>query len=80
MLNLKEYRSKAKGLPDLCVYAGLIAPGIVLNKNASFTAAWEVKGLDTASSTQRELKAISAQFNQAIKLFGTGFMLCVALN
>ena len=77
MLNLKEYRSKAKGLPDLCVYAGLVAPGIVLNKNASFTAAWEVKGLDTASSTQRELKAISAQFNQAIKLFGTGFMLHV---
>ena len=77
MLSLKEYRSTAKGLPDLCVYAGLVAPGLVLNKNASFTAAWEVKGLDTASSTRDELTAISTQFNQAIKLFGTGFMLHV---
>ncbi len=77
MLGLKEYRSTARGLPDLCVYAALIAPGVVLNKNASFTAAWEVKGLDTASSTQGELKEISAQFNQAIKLLGTGFMLHV---
>ena len=77
MLGLREYRSKAKGLPDLCVYAALIAPGVVLNKNASFTAAWQVEGLDTASSTPDELKHISAQFNQAIKLLGTGFMLHV---
>ena len=77
MLALNEYRSKARGLPDLCVYAALIAPGVVLNKNASFTTAWEVKGLDTASSTPDELKHISAQFNQAVKLLGTGFMLHV---
>lgn len=77
MLGLKEYRDRAKGLPDLCVYAALIAPGVVLNKNASFTAAWEVRGLDVASSERSELEGISSQFNQAIKLLGTGWMLHV---
>ena len=77
MIALREYRDRAKGLPDLCVYAALIAPGVILNKNASFTAAWEVKGLDTASSERSELENISAQFNQAIKLLGTGWMLHV---
>ena len=40
MLKLKDYRSRAKGLPDLLPYAALIAPGVILNKDGSFLAAW----------------------------------------
>ena len=35
---IKDYRSQAKGLPDLLPYAALIAPGVVLGKDGSFLA------------------------------------------
>jgi type IV secretion system protein VirB4 len=62
MLNLVDFRSTAKGLPDLLPYATL-------------TGAWEVRGQDTASSTPDELTYISAQVNNAVKLLGTGWMM-----
>jgi type IV secretion system protein VirB4 len=77
MLRLADYRSRAKGLPDLLPYAALIAPGIILNKDGSFLAAWAVRGQDTASSTPDELAWVSAQTSQALKLLGTGWMLHV---
>ena len=75
MLKLADFRTKAKGLPDLLPYAALVAPGVVLNKDGSFLGAWEVRGQDTASATPDELAYQSAQFNNAIKLLGTGWML-----
>ena len=75
MLKLADYRTRAKGLPDLLPYAALVAPGVVLNKDGSFLAAWEVRGQDTASSTPGEMAGVSAQFNNAVKLLGTGWML-----
>ena len=51
MLKLADYRSSAKGLPDLLPYAALVAPGVVLNKDGSFLAAWSISGQDTAGST-----------------------------
>lgn len=75
MLKLADFRPKAKGLPDLLPYAALIAPGVILNKDGSLLAAWEVRGQDTASSTLDELAYISAQVCQAIKLLGTGWAL-----
>ena len=77
MLKLADYRAKAKGLPDLLPYAALIAPGVILNKDGSFLAAWEMHGQDTASSTPEELAYVSAQFNNAVRLLGTGWMLHV---
>ena len=74
MLKLADFRTKAKGLPDLLPYAVVIAPGVILNKDGSLLAAWEVKGLDTASSLPSELSYHSARFNHAIKLLGTGWM------
>jgi type IV secretion system protein VirB4 len=75
MLKLHDYRSKAKGLPDLLPYAALIAPGVILNKDGSFLAVWEVRGQDTDSSTDGELAFVSAQVGNAVKLLGTGWML-----
>ena len=75
MLKLHDYRSKAKGLPDLLPYALLAAPGIVLNKDGSLLAAWEIRGQDTDSSTPDERAYVSAQVGNAVKLLGTGWML-----
>ena len=36
MLALSDFRTKAKGLPDLLTYAGLIDPDIILQKDGSF--------------------------------------------
>ena len=58
MLNLIDYRSKAKGLPDLLPYASLVAPGVILNKDASFLAAWEVRGQDV----RRGLHGLASAF------------------
>jgi type IV secretion system protein VirB4 len=77
MLSLKGFRSKAKGLPDLLPYAVLAAPGVVLNKDGSFLAAWEFEGRDTASSTEEELDYVAEQVNQALLQLGNGWMLHV---
>jgi len=77
MLKLHDYRQKAKGLPDLLPYALLAAPGVVLNKDGSFLAAWELRGQDTDSSTPEERAYVSAQVGNAVKLLGTGWMLHV---
>ncbi len=77
MLNLQEFRSKAKGLPDLLTYAALIDKGVILQKDGSFLAAWEFTGLDTASATHSELAYTSLQVSNAFKLLGTGFMVHV---
>jgi type IV secretion system protein VirB4 len=77
MLKLADYRSTAKGLPDLLPYAALVAPGVVLNKDGSFLAAWSFTGQDTAGSTPDELAWVSRQVNNSIKRLGTGWMLHV---
>ncbi len=77
MLSLADYRSKAKGLPDLLPYAALVAEGVMLQKDGSFLAMFFARGLDTFSSTDDELAYVSAQFNHAIRLLGTGWMLHV---
>lgn len=75
MLKLMDYRTKSKGLPDLLPYAALIEPGVILNKDGSFLAGWEIRGQDTASSTESDLAQVSSRFNNAVKLLGNGWML-----
>lgn len=77
MLKLHDFRSQAKGLPDLLTYAALIEPGIILQKDGSFLAAWEIRGEDTASATPDELAYVSQQFSNAMGRLGTGWMLHV---
>lgn len=74
---IKDYRSQAKGLPDLLPYAALIAPGVVLGKDGSFLAGWKISGPDTASSTDEELAWMARQVGAGIRLLGTGWMLHV---
>lgn len=75
MIRLRDYRSRAQGLPDLLPYAALIDPGVVLCKDGSLLVAWRVRGQDTASSTFDELEWISVRTNDALKQLGSGWML-----
>jgi type IV secretion system protein TrbE len=75
MLNLKQFRSQARGLPDLLNFAMLVDDGILQNKDGSFSAAWFFRGEDMGSSTHAELAAISARLNAALMTLGSGWML-----
>ena len=58
MLQLRQFRNRAKGLPDLLNYAALVDDGVVLNKDGSLMAAWEYRGEDLESASHAELAAV----------------------
>lgn len=65
---LKEFRSRAKGLPDLLPWAALIDDGVVLTKSGGLLAGFEFRGPDLDSATKEELAAVSARINAALAL------------
>lgn len=77
MLKLKPFRSRVKGLPDLLPYAQLLEDDILMTKDGTFMAIWEIRGADTESSTDDEQAAVSARVNAAIRTLGSGWMLHV---
>ena len=77
MLALREFRSNAKGLPDLLNYAAVVDDGVVLNKDGSFSAAWAYRGEDLDSASAAELAALSTRVNAAFARRGSGWMLHV---
>ena len=70
MLNLAEYRQRPALLADWLPWAGLIAPGVVLNKDGSFQRTARFRGPDLDSATQGELIATSARLNNALRRLG----------
>jgi type IV secretion/conjugal transfer VirB4 family ATPase len=77
MLQLRQFRSRAKGLSDLLNYAALVDDGVVLNKDGSLMAAWEYRGEDLESASHVELSAVSARVNKAFLRRGSGWMIHV---
>jgi type IV secretion system protein VirB4 len=77
VLALREFRSKATGLPDLLNYAAVVDDGIVLNKDGSLSAAWAYRGEDLDSASAAELSALSARVNAVFARRGSGWMLHV---
>jgi type IV secretion system protein VirB4 len=77
MLQLRQFRNRAKGLPDLLNYAALVDDGVVLNKDGSLMAAWEYRGEDLESAGHLELAAVSARVNKAFLRRGSGWMIHV---
>lgn len=75
MLNLAEYRSKAGRLADHLPWAALVAPSVVLNKDASFLRVLEFRGPDLESATEAELVSIAARANNVLRRFGSGWAL-----
>ena len=77
MLNLSEYRQRPALLADWLPWAGLVAPGVVLNKDGSFQRTARFRGPDLDSATQGELVATTARLNNALRRLGSGWALCV---
>ncbi len=77
MLNLAEYRQRPALLADWLPWAGLIAPGVVLNKDGSFQRTARFRGPDLDSATQGELIATSARLNNALRRMGSGWALFI---
>ncbi len=77
MLNLAEYRQRPSFLADWLPWAGLVAPGVVLNKDGSFQRTARFRGPDLDSATQGELIATSARLNNALRRLGSGWALFI---
>ncbi|QFU32368.1 MULTISPECIES: conjugal transfer protein TrbE [unclassified Brevundimonas] len=74
---LDEHRRRPAALADHLPWAALVAPGVVLNKDGSFTSGFRFRGPDLESSTEDELMAVRARLNNALKRLGTGWCLHV---
>ena len=77
MLNLSEYRQRPALLADWLPWAGLVAPGVVLNKDGSFQRTARFRGPDLDSATQGELVATTARLNNALRRLGSGWAMYV---
>jgi type IV secretion system protein VirB4 len=77
MLDLRPYKQAGARLSDYLPWAGLIAPGIVLNKDGAFQRTLTFRGPDLDSSTPSELMGQSARLNNALRRFGSGWCLHV---
>jgi type IV secretion system protein VirB4 len=77
MLNLSEFRKRPALLADWLPWAGLLAPGVVLNKDGSFQRSARFRGPDLDSATESELVATSARLNNALRRLGSGWAVFV---
>src|SRR5438309_8124066 len=77
MLNLREYQRQPAQLADWLPWAGLVAAGVVLNKDSSFQRTARFRGPDLDSATSSELVATSARLNNALRRFESGWALFV---
>ncbi len=75
MLNLAEYRKCPALLADYLPWAGLVAPGVILNKDGSFQRSVRFRGPDLESATEAELVATCARINNVLRRFGSGWAL-----
>jgi len=75
MLNFTEYRKRPALLADWLPWAGLVAPGVVLNKDGSFQRTARFRGPDLDSATPAELMATTARVNNALRRLGSGWAL-----
>ena len=77
MLHLGEYRQRPALLADWLPWAGLVAPGVVLNKDGAFQRTARFRGPDLDSATTSELIATSARLNNALRRLNSGWALFV---
>ncbi|MEA3388486.1 MAG: conjugal transfer protein TrbE [Pseudomonadota bacterium] len=77
MMSLREYRGNAASLPDFLPWAGLVADGVVLNKDGSLQRTARFRGPDLDSATPAELVATTARLNGALRRLGSGWAVFV---
>ena len=77
MFSMREYREPTSRLPDYLPWAALVAPGVVLQKDALLQKTVSFRGPDLASSSASELVSSVARLNNALKRLGAGWALFV---
>ncbi len=77
MINLRQYRPSTNRLPDYLPWAALVAPGVILQKDAFLQKTFGFRGPDLASSSQSELVSAVARLNNALKRLGSGWSLFI---
>ncbi len=77
MLSLREYREPTHRLPDRLPWACLVAPGVVLQKDAVFQKTVAFRGPDMASALDAELVAASGRINNGLRRLGSGWGLFI---
>jgi type IV secretion system protein VirB4 len=73
MIHLAEYRKEPDRLADLVLWAGLIAPGVVCNKDGSVQHTLRFRGPDLESATPADLMAVSRRLNNVFKRLASGW-------
>lgn len=73
MQRLPKYSNEPTDIGDLLPWAYLVAPGVVLNRNASLITTLRYRGPDLDSATKYELIAVSAQMNNLFRRLGDGW-------
>ncbi|MEO8502477.1 MAG: hypothetical protein ABI609_01130 [Acidobacteriota bacterium] len=71
----REPRRHPKALADLLPWGALIADGVIVNKDGSFTAGWIYRGPDLDSATHEEMAVLTDHLNAALLALGDGWML-----
>jgi type IV secretion/conjugal transfer VirB4 family ATPase len=77
MIDLRPYKQAGRQLSDYLVWAGLVAPGIVLNKEGAFQRTLSFRGPDLDSATPSELMGASLRLNNAFRRFGSNWCIHV---
>jgi type IV secretion system protein VirB4 len=77
MFHLREYREPDHRLSDYLPWACLVAPGVVLQKDAILQKTVAFRGPDLASSMDAELVSAAARLNNALRRLGSGWALFV---
>lgn len=72
---LDEHRRRPSQLADHLPWAALVAPGVILNKDGSFTSGLRFRGPDLDSSDEAELMAVRGRLNNALRRLGSGWCL-----
>ncbi|KTF30056.1 type IV secretory pathway, VirB4 protein, partial [Xanthomonas vesicatoria] len=73
MQRLPKYSNEPTDIGDVLPWAYLVAPGVVLNRNASLITTLRYRGPDLDSATKHELIAVSAQMNNLFRRLGDGW-------
>ena len=77
MFSLKGYRVPTHRLPDWLPWYGLVAPGVVLQKNEVLQKTVAFRGPDLMASGRPELTATVFRLNNALKRLSSGWAIFV---
>lgn len=77
MFNLRQYRERTNRLSDQLPWAALVAPGVVLQKDAVLQKTLAFRGPDLASAGSSELVSAVARLNNALRRLGSGWSLFI---